>query len=111
MDKLPKSIWVDFNDHGEVVAGGPGEAKYEGETTYHLPDEPAYIGVKAIAEQENGDAVYTFHMSDSAKDKMAAEGIRLILHCAAAEMDIQTAYDWILSHIKPEGGDSHGAQE
>lgn len=104
MDNLPKTIWVDFNDRGEVVAGGPGEAKYDGETTYHLPDDPIYLGVEKIEEKDNGDADYTFHMSATAKDKLAAEGIRFILHVAAANMDIQDAYDLILSH-------SNGTQE
>lgn len=62
---------------------------------------PALIGIKNVIEHEDGDATYEFVMDDRSQKMLIQEGMRLILHCAAAKMDLQDVYDWILSHAEP----------
>ena len=60
---------------------------------------PALIGIKNVIEHEDGNATYEFVMDEAAQKKLAEEGTRLVLHCAAANMELQNVYDWILSHV------------
>lgn len=53
------------------------------------------IGVETVRESEDGSADYTFHMDAHTRGLLAEEGLRLVIHCAAAQMDIQEVYDFI----------------
>ena len=57
------------------------------------------IGVEKVKENEDGSADYTFHFDAHARGLLAEEGLKLVLYCAAAEMDIQDVFDWISSKI------------
>ncbi len=65
-----------------------------------METEVGLIGVEQIKEHEDGSADFEFHFDDDTRDKLAQHGLELVLHCAAAEMDIQDVLDWIRSHIK-----------
>jgi len=60
------------------------------------------IGVETVEEHEDGSATYSFHMDAHARGLLAEEGLKLVLHCAAAKMDMQVVYDFIEEHIKKE---------
>ena len=59
------------------------------------------IVITDVVEHEDGSATYTLQISDAARDRIAREGLELVLCCAAAKMDIRDVYDWILSHAEP----------
>lgn len=65
-------------------------------------DEPFYIGVEEVTEHEDGSATYTFQMSDDVAKDMQALGLKLILHCGIAQVDLQDVFNWIL-----EQGEQH----
>ena len=67
-----------------------------------MTDRPGVIGVESVEEHEDGSATYKLHMDDKAQAMLIEEGIKFILHCAAAKMDIGDVYDWILSHVPEE---------
>ena len=58
------------------------------------------LGVEQIEEHEDGGATYKFHMDAHARGLLAEEGLRLVLYCAAAKMDMQLVYDFIEDHIR-----------
>jgi hypothetical protein len=60
------------------------------------------IGVETVEEHEDGSATYSFHMDAHARGLLAEEGLKLVLHCAAAKMDMQVVYDFIEEHIQEE---------
>ena len=60
------------------------------------------IGIACVEEHEDGSATYQLHMDEKAQALIIEEGIKFILHCAAAKMDIGDVYDWILSHMPPD---------
>jgi len=60
------------------------------------------IGVETVEEHEDGSATYNFHMDAHARGLLAEEGLKLVLHCAAAKMDMQVVYDFIEAHIQEE---------
>jgi len=60
------------------------------------------IGVETVEEHEDGSATYQFHMDAHARGLLAEEGLKLVLYCAAAKLDMQIAYDFIEDHIKYE---------
>lgn len=63
----------------------------------------ATIGVEKVTEHEDGSATYTLHMSDAARDKLAREGLELVLYCAATETDLQEVYDWLEKKAEMKG--------
>lgn len=65
--------------------------------TSHI-EEPFYIGVEEVKENEDGSNTYTFHMSDEVAKDMQALGLKLILHCGIAQVDLQDVFNWILEH-------------
>lgn len=67
-----------------------------------MKDRPGVIGVESVQEHEDGSATYQLHMDGYAQAMLIEEGIKFILHCAAAKVDIADVYDWILSHMPPE---------
>jgi len=58
------------------------------------------LGVEQVEEHEDGSATYKFHMDAHARGLLAEEGLRLVLYCAAAKMDMQLVYDFIEDHIR-----------
>lgn len=61
-----------------------------------MSDEPFYIVLKHVEEQGNGDATYTFEMSERASRAVIEEGLKLMLHCGTCNVGLQDVYDWIL---------------
>ena len=60
-------------------------------------EAPLYIGIEKITEHDNGDATYTFLMSDKASENIKELGLKLILFCGATQTDLQDVFDWIMS--------------
>ena len=58
----------------------------------------AYLVVKEVEENEDGSAELTFLMDDKTKDVLVEEGIRFILTCAAAKLDIEYALEILMSY-------------
>jgi hypothetical protein len=67
-----------------------------------MRDRPGVIGVESVQEHEDGSATYQLHMDGYAQAMLIEEGIKFILHCAAAKVDIADVYDWILSQMPEE---------
>jgi hypothetical protein len=57
------------------------------------------IGVEAVEEHEDGSATYQFHFDDDVKTSLAEYGLKLVLYCAAAQMDMQKVFDYIQSNM------------
>ena len=69
------------------------------------------IGVETVEEHEDGGATFKFHMDAHARGLLTEEGLKLVMYCAAAKMDMQLVYDFIEDHIrynKDERFDEYG---
>ena len=64
------------------------------------------IGVEQVEEHENGSATYQFHMDAHARGLLAEEGLKLVLYCAAAKIDMQLVYDFIEDHMRYENDEA-----
>jgi len=64
--------------------------------------KPNIIGVETLKEYPDGSATYQFYMYSKCRRILAEEGLKLVLYCAAANMDLQSVYDFIEDHIKSE---------
>ena len=60
------------------------------------------LGVETFEEHEDGSATYKFHMDAYTRGLLAEEGLKLVLYCAAAKLDIQVVYDFITDHMEYE---------
>lgn len=58
-----------------------------------------YIGVETVEEHEDGSATYKVLIDEDVKTSLAEYGLKLVLYCAAAEMDIQKVFDYIESNM------------
>jgi len=58
------------------------------------------IGVETIEEHEDGSATYKFHYDAEVRKLLAEEGLKLVLYCAAAGLDMQVVYDFIEDNIE-----------
>ena len=58
------------------------------------------IGVESVEDHDDGSATFTVVVDENARSSLANEGLKLILYCAAANMDVQLVYDFIEDHIK-----------
>ena len=70
-----------------------------------MTDEPFIIKLEQVKEHENGDATYVFDMTEAAEKSVMQEGLKLLLFCGVAKVDLQDVYDWILAQEdkrKPE---------
>jgi hypothetical protein len=65
-----------------------------------MSKEAGVIGVETITENEDGSATYQFHMDAHARRLLTEEGLKLVMYCAAAKMDMQLVYDFIEDHIR-----------
>ena len=59
----------------------------------------AYLVVKEVEENEDGSAEVTFLMDDKTKDVLVEEGLRFILTCAAAKLDIEYALQILMNYM------------
>jgi len=64
------------------------------------------IGVETVEEHEDGSATYKFHMDAHARGLLAEEGLKLVLYCAAAGLDIGLVYDFITDHMEYNKGEA-----
>ena len=60
------------------------------------------IGVEQVEEHEEGSATYQFHLDNNCAKLLQEEGLKLVLYCAAAKLDLQVVYDFIEDHIRHE---------
>jgi len=60
------------------------------------------IGVEQVEEHEDGSATYQFHLDSNCAKLLQEEGLKLVLYCAAAKLDLQVVYDFIEGHINQE---------
>jgi len=67
-----------------------------------MNEDAGIIGVETVTENEDGSATYQFHMDAHARGLLAEEGLRLVLYCAAAGLDMQVIYDFIEDHVRYE---------
>ena len=58
------------------------------------------IGVETVEEHEDGGATFKFHMDAHARGLLTEEGLKLVLYCAAAKLDMGVVYDFIEDHIR-----------
>lgn len=58
------------------------------------------IGVETVEEHEDGSATFKFHMDAYARGLLAEEGLKLVMYCAAAKLDMGVVYDFIEDHIR-----------
>jgi hypothetical protein len=58
------------------------------------------LGVETVEEHEDGSATYKIHMDDRTRGLLADEGLKLVLYCAAAKMDMGVVYDFIKDHME-----------
>ena len=58
------------------------------------------IGVEHVEEHEDGSATYQFHLDNDCAKLLQEEGLKLVLYCAAAKLDLQIVYDFNEDHIK-----------
>ena len=58
----------------------------------------AYLVVKEVEENEDGSAEVTFLMDDKTKDVLVEEGLRFVLTCAAAKLDIEYALQILMNY-------------
>lgn len=65
-----------------------------------MSDQPFLITLERVEEHENGDATYTFDMTEAARDVILEDGLKLMLYCGVAKVDLQDVFGWILSHAE-----------
>ena len=68
-----------------------------------MTDEPFMIKLEEVEHHENGDATYTFDMNERGAKDVAELGLKLLLFCGVAKVDLQDVFDWILAQedIRP----------
>lgn len=68
-----------------------------------MSDEAFMVKLEHVKEHENGDATYTFDLTETARDAILEDGLKLMLYCGVAKVDLQDVYDWILAQgdIRP----------
>ena len=67
-----------------------------------MSEDVGMIGVETVEEHEDGSATYQFHFDAHARGLLAEEGLKLVLHCAAAKLDMGLVYDFITDHMRYE---------
>lgn len=69
-----------------------------------MTEQPFLITLEEVKEHEDGDATYVFDMNEAAEKSVMEEGLKLLLFCGVAKVDLQDVYDWILAQgeAKPE---------
>lgn len=68
-----------------------------------MTEQPFLIVFDTVEEHEDGSATYTFDMSEAARNSVTEEGLKLLMYCGVAKVDLQDVFDWILAQgEKPE---------
>ena len=62
-----------------------------------MSDEPLMLKLEEVEHHENGDATYKFDMNEKVAKDVAELGLKLMLYCGAAKVDLQDVFDWILA--------------
>ena len=65
-----------------------------------MSKDAGIIGVETIEEHEDGSATFKFHMDAHARGLLTEEGLKLVMYCAAAKLDMGVVYDFIEDHIR-----------
>jgi hypothetical protein len=76
-----------------------------------MSKDAGIIGVETVEEHEDGSATFKFHMDAHARGLLTEEGLKLVMYCAAAKLDMGVVYDFIEDHIrynKDERFDEYG---
>ena len=76
-----------------------------------MSKDAGIIGFETIEEHEDGSATFKFHMDAHARGLLTEEGLKLVMYCAAAKLDMGVVYDFIEDHIrynKDERFDEYG---
>jgi len=60
------------------------------------------VQVESVEEHEDGSATYSFALEEGARTSLSEEGLKLILYCAAAKLDIKVVYQFIEDHMRYE---------
>jgi hypothetical protein len=63
------------------------------------------LGVETVEEHEDGSATYQIHMDERTRGLLADEGLKLVLYCAAAKLDMGVVYDFITDHMENNNDD------
>ena len=71
-----------------------------------MDKDAGLIGVEQVEEHEDGSATYMFHFDAHARGLLAEEGLKLVLYCAAAKLDIGLVYDFIEDHMRYENDEA-----
>jgi hypothetical protein len=67
-----------------------------------MDKDAGILGVEQVEEHEDGSATYQFHLDGNCAKLLQEEGLKLVLYCAAAKLDLQIVYDFIQDHIRYE---------
>lgn len=67
-----------------------------------MTKDAGLIGVETVEEHEDGSASFKLYFDAHARQLLTDEGLKLVLYCAAAGLDIQVVYDFIEDHIRYE---------
>ena len=65
-----------------------------------MSDRPGLIGIEEVETHEDGGATFRFHLDDNAKQAVINEGIKILMLCAAYQVDVADVCSWIESHGK-----------
>jgi hypothetical protein len=60
------------------------------------------IVIENVEEHQDGSATFTVQLDDDVRETLASEGLKLVLYCAAASLDMQVVYDFIEGYIKKD---------
>jgi hypothetical protein len=64
-----------------------------------MSDVQTIFTLDPISELPNGDVTYKLNMSNEVRDRMSEIGVTMLLHCAAAGVDLQEVYGWLGAKI------------
>ena len=53
-----------------------------------MSKDAGIIGVETVEEHEDGSATFKFHMDAHARGLLTEEGLKLVMYCAAAKLDM-----------------------
>lgn len=70
-----------------------------------MSKEPFLIKLEHVKEHENGDATYSFDMTETARDAVLEDGLKLLLYCGVAKVNVEDVFGWILSHAEGDNND------
>jgi hypothetical protein len=63
-----------------------------------MSDPLGFIGIEEVEKHDDGGATFRFHLDDKAKQAVINEGIKILMLCAAYQVDVADVCSWIESH-------------